>query len=120
AAPVVPVDMWICCECNGGNLVANADQCCPVCGHRRCSTCIGPGQPYSDTPAMGFPTDSLPPAGGAFASSSPSSSFGRLPASSPHEHHVSGLNNASIITNMGDDVWICCECGGTNLYELCP
>ena len=120
---VVPADMWICCYCNAGNLLETANEYCPVCGHQICSACLGPGETYNATLAMGFPTDSLPLAGGSFASLSPSSS-GRLPASSPHEHHVSGPNNANIITNTREDVWTCCQCHSVNLTanspERCP
>ena len=123
-AEVVPVDMWICCYCEGGNLLDLANECCPVCGHGQCGSCLGPGQEYSVTLAVGFTTDPLPLAGGAFASSSPSSSFGRLSASSPHEHHINGFNNATIITNTVEDVWTCCQCSAENLTanapERCP
>jgi hypothetical protein len=37
--PCVPLDMWICCECNCANLIPMADDYCPVCGHLRCGSC---------------------------------------------------------------------------------
>ena len=122
-AAIIPQDAWMCCQCNGANVIKLEDYC-PDCGHYRCDACLGPGQSYGDTPAMGFSTDSLPLAGGAFASSSSGSSFGRLPASSLHEHHINGFNNATIITNTVEDVWTCCQCSAENLTanspERCP
>lgn len=43
----IPDDMWLCCHCSGGNLIALTDNACPVCTHYRCSLCAGPGATYS-------------------------------------------------------------------------
>ncbi len=42
----VPDDVWICCECEGSNLIALAEEKCPVCKHSKCKSCTGPGQAY--------------------------------------------------------------------------
>lgn len=116
----MPQDVWVCCGCDGANLIPLTDGHCPVCGHVLCLGC----QVSAVASAFNLLTDSLPLAGGAFASSSPSSSSGRLPASPPHEHHINGFNNATIITNTVEDVWTCCQCGSANLTinspECCP
>ncbi|OCL12574.1 hypothetical protein AOQ84DRAFT_148846 [Glonium stellatum] len=36
----VPLDHWICCNCDGTSLVANNPEKCPVCEHYRCGHCI--------------------------------------------------------------------------------
>ena len=32
-------DVWICCQCNSANHIANSPECCPVCGHFRDNQC---------------------------------------------------------------------------------
>ena len=46
--PVVPLDMWICCACDGGNLAGLSGEQCPVCAHDKCSGCYGPGECYEE------------------------------------------------------------------------
>ena len=33
-------DIWNCCECGSGNLIATVPDTCSVCGHPRCDNCL--------------------------------------------------------------------------------
>ena len=41
-----PVDIWVCCQCGGTNLIALMDGRCAVCSHDMCSMCLIPGGSY--------------------------------------------------------------------------
>ena len=119
----VPLDVWVCCQCNGPNLIPLMDEKCPVCGHDRCSMCQSPGNSYNVTSAVDLSKDALSLATSSFAVPSTSTSFSRISACSSQEHetnHIDGFNNASIITNMEGDVWNCCQCNSANLMANSP
>ena len=50
----VPRDMWICGKCGGDNLIALANEKCPVCAHSKCSTCTTADQTYPEKPTCNF------------------------------------------------------------------
>lgn len=123
---IIPGDAWMCCQCSGANVI-ELEEYCPDCNHQKCSTCLGPGQSYDATLALGFSTDALSLATSSSAVPSTSPSFSRISACSSQEHdtnHTGGFNNAGIITDMDDDVWVCCQCKSANLAanspERCP
>ena len=37
---LIPEDLWICCECDSGNLECFSPERCPVCGHLKCGSCV--------------------------------------------------------------------------------
>lgn len=123
----IPSDVWVCCQCDGANLIPLMDEKCPVCDHDRCSMCQSPGNSYNVTSAVDLSKDALSFATSSSAVPSTSPSFSRISACSFQEHgtnHIGGFNNAGIITNMGDDVWTCCQCDAANYMinspERCP
>ncbi|KAF2251832.1 hypothetical protein BU26DRAFT_602336 [Trematosphaeria pertusa] len=117
----VPEDMWICGECNGGNLIElTADQC-PVCGHTKDHCCIGPGEQYPKRTGL-FPGHPELNYSSSHIHTTPSPcipSEGQCDINTLCRGGGPFINNAD---GIPDDVWICSECGGENRdwYDVCP
>jgi rubrerythrin len=111
-------DVWICGDCGASNLIANAPDRCPVCGHYRdyqSGCCTNPGERQQATglfPGHDFARDS--------ASQSPHQS-GSLPKTT-HLHHHSMLSLAYPVQSSFNDMWKCNECGADNndWCDQCP
>ncbi|KAF2867408.1 hypothetical protein BDV95DRAFT_610808 [Massariosphaeria phaeospora] len=118
--PTVPEDMWICCVCNQGNLLAHATDRCPVCEHERNdSCCIGPGQQYSETLPYQFQFHNPTPAFGnwylpTMIKSCGLESFGQL--------EYLGASDTAPCDGQPPDTWYCSECDALNMnyVDLCP
>ena len=116
-------DVWNCCQCKSPNLIANADKQCPICPHRRCSSCVT-GRPglygyskfpdtnsYSTAPrfvllSSNFPTYDI--------SHSPSAhSYGK---NYTYSTYPSPVYSPKINTVPRHDMagwWTCCRCQNT-------
>ncbi|KAF2646274.1 hypothetical protein P280DRAFT_525000 [Massarina eburnea CBS 473.64] len=109
----VPKDMWVCCECKEGNLVALANERCPVCSHARCGTCINPDQKYYwATSITSLDEHDL-------CSTHPTHHHYPTYDFTPPRYNIPASNYTSTASN---DTWYCSECGALNLdhYDRCP
>lgn len=130
----VPADMWKCCQCNDGNLIELAAEKCPVCQHDRCQSCKPPkpssaaeGTSVAAIPALSYGNEVQNPYHSVESPSYTSSpTYGSAPLwMNGYNIAFSGSSNMSGGHNFNyDDVWVCCQCGGTNLNSLarecCP
>ncbi|KAF2139077.1 uncharacterized protein K452DRAFT_337933 [Aplosporella prunicola CBS 121167] len=133
-------DVWVCCQCQGENLVQNAPQRCPLCQHYRCGYCVGSAHcSWSSTfqclkgtaegcPATLIPSDPTCGESGrltefsgldSYEYSSPTAEISiiaiPLPKTSPEI--------APLVAGFGD-TWYCCGCGTLNhngvALDRCP
>jgi hypothetical protein len=116
--PPVRQGTWVCGGCTTLNLIANADQQCPACGHERdygSGCCTNPGE---------YPT------GTGFFRGHPELLFSSYSyaqdvyddASSSSLYAKSDLMPSLDPATEFDDLWICGGCGAENVdwYTECP
>jgi hypothetical protein len=125
----VPSDMWICCNCDGGNLIAIAKERCPVCTHARCSNyCKGPNTPLDDWSGP-FSSQGHPDAFSTEDPASPMSSTPPTYRSSMKLYVVMAFNIPEEPVTLPaagkpcSGYWVCDNCGASNsglTPDFCP
>jgi hypothetical protein len=131
AMPPQPRDVWICCQDDSVNTVANTPIHCPACSHKRCSFCSPPGpRRRADAPlnesdaasqALDYPLDKSPPDSLSTKQSfsakqgcwSDAQNFS-LPAS-PDVSTAPGQGS-----NLAGPIWTCCQCHYFNNGNTTP
>ncbi|KAF2184067.1 hypothetical protein K469DRAFT_709966 [Zopfia rhizophila CBS 207.26] len=128
----VPNDMWQCCGCGGGNLIALADEQCPVCGHTRDISCKGPGSQMSFA-APSFNCNHGPPR--LYCNTSMVLEPSVIPACPlrPQQndynytghyetHRGEGISIPGACSGDYGDMWQCSNCGADNndWLDFCP
>jgi hypothetical protein len=122
---IVPADMWICCQCGGGNLISHTDVC-PDCLNPKCGDCPGPGDEYTLATSLFSDADNYAldrgPMRPSWTSQFANAAHFNADAFVPRRYTSPFLGQPKVTTR--GDVWTCCSCGTANLManapERCP
>lgn len=133
----VPHDTWVCGNCDAPNIIANADQRCPTCGHMRDyqqGCCANPGEHagrsglFPNDPELHFPQHFDAQDSCSLGYSIPTAMTGDLdqPLIQYGEfddmpYTASPDINEAGAGSVGDGTWVCSECGCPNsdIHDAC-